>query len=171
VAFVPQEPFLFSATIRENVAHGRPGADAAAIEEAVDDARLAADLSQMPKGLDTRVGERGVTLSGGQKQRAALARALVSDAPILVLDDALSAVDSETEAAILRNLRRHKAGRTALVVAHRVSAVQDADHIVYLRDGGVVEQGTHAELIAQGGDYARLAAAQAIEAEIEEMDA
>jgi len=169
ISFVPQEPFLFSATIGENVAHGRPEASPEEIEAAVEAARLAPDLEQLPRGLDTVLGERGVTLSGGQKQRTALARALVSRAPVLVLDDALSAVDSGTETAILSNLRDARAGRTAIVVAHRVSAVRDADRILCLRDGRVVEQGTHDELVRRGGEYAAMARAQALEAEIEGM--
>ncbi|MEM8884054.1 MAG: ABC transporter ATP-binding protein [Planctomycetota bacterium] len=170
VTIVPQEAFLFSATLRENILHGRPDATDAQLDAAVEDARLAADLPQLPDGLDTVVGERGVTLSGGQKQRATLARALISDAPILVLDDSLSAVDSETETAILHNLRRVREGRTAIIVAHRISALRDADHILLLRDGHIAEQGTHDELVALDGEYARIARAQALEEEIEAID-
>ncbi len=170
VAFVPQEAFLFSASIRENVVFGRADAPEAEITRAIADARLAGDLDRLPKGIETVVGERGVTLSGGQKQRATLARALATDAPVLVLDDSLSAVDSETEAAILENLRRVREGRTALIIAHRISALRDADNIIYLRDGGILEQGTHTELLRLDGEYARLARAQALEEEIEAME-
>jgi ATP-binding cassette subfamily B protein len=170
IAFVPQEAFLFSRSILANVAFARPDAAVPDLETAVRDAHLHRDVAEFPEGLETVVGERGITLSGGQKQRAALARALVADAQILVLDDALSAVDTETETVILRNLRRLRAGRTVIVVAHRVSAVQDADQIIYLRDGGILEQGTHRQLMEADGAYARLARAQALEAEIEAME-
>jgi ATP-binding cassette subfamily B protein len=170
IALVPQEAFLFSASIRENVLFGRPGAPDTELLQAIEDARLAGDLTQFPNGIDTIVGERGVTLSGGQKQRTTLARAIATDAPILVLDDALSAVDSETETAILDSLRRVRRDRTAIIVAHRVSAVRDADHILVLRDGRAIEEGSHEELLDLGGEYARLARAQALEEEIEAMD-
>jgi ATP-binding cassette subfamily B protein/ATP-binding cassette subfamily C protein/ATP-binding cassette subfamily B multidrug efflux pump len=155
VAWVPQEPFLFSASVAENIALARPGATREQVENA---ARLAAvheDIARLPRGYDTPVGERGVTLSGGQKQRVAIARALLADAPLLLLDDALSAVDTETEARILAHLRTARAGRTVVIVSHRLSAVADADHIVVLHGGHVAEEGTHAQLLADPHWYAR----------------
>jgi ATP-binding cassette subfamily B protein/ATP-binding cassette subfamily C protein/ATP-binding cassette subfamily B multidrug efflux pump len=155
IAWVPQEAFLFSASVADNIALTRPQATRAEIEAA---ARLAAvheDILRLPHGYDTPVGERGVTLSGGQRQRVAIARALLADAPLLLLDDALSAVDTGTEARILAHLRQARRGRTAFIVSHRLSAVADADRIVVLRDGHVTEQGTHAELLQLGGWYAR----------------
>ena len=155
IAWVPQEAFLFSASVARNIALARPGASRAEIEEA---ARLAAvhdDILRLPRGYDTPVGERGVTLSGGQRQRVAIARALLADAPLLLLDDALSAVDTETETRILAHLREARVGRTVIIVSHRLSAVADADHVLVLREGHVAEQGAHAALAAGNGWYAR----------------
>ncbi len=168
VGFVPQESFLFSDTVRENVAFGvRGDGGEARAERAAETAQLAKDVREFPKGFETAVGERGLTLSGGQKQRAALARAIAVDPRILVLDDALSAVDTETEEQILEGLRDVRRGRTTFLVSHRVSTVKDADLIVALRDGRVVEKGTHDELVARGGFYADLHRRQLLEEEIE----
>jgi len=170
IAWVPQEPFLFSASVADNIALAKPGASREEIEAA---ARLAAvhdDIARLPSGYATEVGERGVTLSGGQRQRVAIARALLSDAPLLVLDDALSAVDTGTETAILEHLRELRAARTdrsVIVIAHRLSAVMDADEILVLRHGHVIERGTHAELLQLGGWYASQWRYQQIEASLD----
>lgn len=169
LAWVPQEPFLFSASIAENIALARPEASAAEIEAA---ARLAAvheDISALPQGYQTMVGERGVTLSGGQRQRVAIARALLSQAPLLLLDDALSAVDTGTETQILAHLRTLRAShpeRSALIVSHRLSAVMEADEIVVLKVGRIVERGTHEQLLAAGGWYATQWRYQQLEASL-----
>jgi len=167
VAFVPQESFLFSATIEENIAWGGD-VTPAAIERAVQLSQLANDLPQLPHGMQTMVGERGVSLSGGQKQRAAIARALAREAPILILDDALSHVDAYTEERILAGLRGFIANRTAVIIAHRVSAVKWADQIVVIDDGRVIERGTHDELIARDGAYAQLDRRQRLEQQLSE---
>ena len=171
IGFVPQESFLFSDTVRENVAFGLREPDAARAEWAVGVAQLAKDLGDFPLGFETTVGERGITLSGGQKQRTALARALATDPRILVLDDALSAVDTETEEQILAGLRQVRRARTTLLVSHRVSTVKDADLIVALCEGRIVEAGSHDELVALGGFYADLHRRQLLEQEIDGEDA
>jgi ATP-binding cassette subfamily B protein len=153
---VPQESFLFSRSLAENVAIGRPSATRAEIECAVALAQLEKDLDQLPRGLDTTVGERGVRLSGGQRQRAALARVLLLDPRILLLDDTLSAVDATTADEILRAIRPRLAARTTIIVSHRVATVSDADEILVLDDGRVAERGDHATLLARGGLYASL---------------
>lgn len=167
VGVVPQEVFLFSDSVENNIAFGAPEAPEEDIRQAALEADLLANVEAFPDGFRTRVGERGVTLSGGQKQRTAIARALLRRPPVLLFDDALSAVDTRTEATILENLRAQFGQRTVVVVSHRVSAVQDADQIVVLDDGAVVERGTHADLVALGGRYAGLVRAQQLEAEID----
>lgn len=169
VAMVPQETFLFSRTIAENIALGRPGAARRDIEEAARIAQITRDLEELPDGLDTLVGERGVTLSGGQRQRVALARALLVDPRILVLDDALSSVDAATEEAILRALRDVLRGRTTFLISHRVSTVMEADRVVVLDDGGVAETGSPRELLERGGAFARMQQQQRIERELESL--
>ena len=156
IGMVPQDVFLFSATIRENIAFGKPEATDEEVWEAARLAGLAEEIASFPDGLDTMVGERGIALSGGQRQRVGIARALILDPPILILDDALSSVDAKVEEEILDNLRGVLARRTAIVVAHRISAVREADWIIVLKDGRILEQGDHRRLVAQGGLYARL---------------
>ncbi|HMB55060.1 MAG TPA: ABC transporter ATP-binding protein [Thermoanaerobaculia bacterium] len=166
IGVVPQETFLFSTTVRENIAFGRPEAADDEVREAARLAGLDADLEGFPQGLDTVVGERGITLSGGQKQRVALARAILRQPRILMLDDALSAVDTHTEETILRNLREVFVGRTVFLVSHRISTVQAADLILVLDDGRVAERGDHDSLVAHGGIYADLHQRQLLEEEL-----
>ena len=156
IGFVPQETFLFSATVRDNIAFGRPEATQAEIERAARLAQAHEFIMALPNGYDTRVGERGIGLSGGQKQRIALARALLMDPAILILDEATSSVDTETEQAIQKALEQVMATRTSVVIAQRLSTVKMADKVVVIQDGRVVEEGTHAELLARGGEYTRL---------------
>ena len=174
IGYVPQEPFLFSDTIAKNVAFGALAdtdigdrAHRDAVEHAVAVSRLDKDVADFPQGFDTAVGERGITLSGGQKQRAAIARALMVDPRILILDDALSAVDTQTEEEILTRLRGVMRQRTSIVVSHRISSVRAADLIIVLEDGKVVERGTHDTLIAADGLYAGLYRKQQLEEELD----
>jgi ATP-binding cassette, subfamily B, multidrug efflux pump len=169
IGMVPQETFLFSESIAENIRFGRPEASDEEVQESANRAGLDTDVAGFPQGLGTMIGERGITLSGGQKQRTAIARALVRNPLILVLDDSLSAVDTHTEEKILRALRSIRQGRTVLIVSHRVSSVKDADHIVVLDDGKIVERGSHDALVAKGGYYADLYRRQTIEDELEEI--
>jgi ATP-binding cassette subfamily B protein len=171
IAMVPQDPFLFSMTLAENVAYGLETTDPRRVAEAVERAQLAKDLAELPQGLSTLVGERGVMLSGGQRQRTALARALALDPRILILDDTLSSVDAATEQAIQRNLEEMFGGRTVLCISHRISSVRACNQIIVLEEGRIAEQGTHAELLLAGGFYARTARQQALEDELDDMGA
>jgi ATP-binding cassette, subfamily B, multidrug efflux pump len=175
IAVVPQDAFLFSDTIRENLALGireeldaLEGAEEERIHAAARVSQLHETIDVLPGGYDTLLGERGINLSGGQRQRATLARAIATDPPVLVLDDALSAVDTHTEAEILKGLRQVLRGRTGVVVSHRVSAVMAADLILVLDDGEIVERGGHEELLARGGSYAQLLRRQILEEEVAE---
>jgi len=156
IAYVPQSTFLFSQTLAENVKMGKPDIGAEALEQAVVISRLSNDLPQLPNGMETLVGEKGVMLSGGQKQRVAIARALVRDPAILVLDDALSSVDTQTAADILGELRHVLRTRTSLIIAHRIATVKDADRIIVIAEGRIIADGTHESLIAEHGLYARM---------------
>jgi ATP-binding cassette subfamily B protein len=165
VGFVPQETFLFSAPLRDNVLLGAP--DDGRLERVAETSQLSEALPALPRGFDTMLGERGINLSGGQKQRAAIARALAQDPPIFVLDDALSAVDAHTETKILAGLRNALAGRTSVIVSHRLAAVRGAHWILVLDEGRVVEQGTHDALVTRGGRYWELLRRQQLEEELD----
>ncbi len=169
IGYVTQDVFLFSDTVADNIAFGVVEADAQAVEEAAFDADLLENVRAFPEGFGTFVGERGITLSGGQKQRTSIARALIHRPRLLILDDALSAVDTSTESRILSRLRRHYGRRTVVIVSHRISAVQDADLILVLDEGRVLERGTHDELVQGDGLYASLYRKQLLEEEIEAL--
>ena len=168
IAYVPQDSFLFSDTIANNIAFGVDGADREAVTGAAKAACVHDNIMEFPDGYDTVTGERGVTLSGGQRQRVAIARALLKDAPILLLDDALSAVDTDTEREIVENLKALRKGKTTLIIAHRISTVRHADHILVLSDGCRAEYGTHEELMALGGIYRALYDKQQLESSLAE---
>ncbi len=166
IGFVPQETFLFSSTIRENIAFGAPNAVDEAVRTAAAAAHIATEIAEFPRGFDTVVGERGMTLSGGQKQRTAIARAVLRDPRILVLDDALASVDTYTEEQILHSLRSAMQGRTSILIAHRVSTARSAGRIAVLVAGRIVELGTHDDLLARGGYYSNLFDKQRLEEEL-----
>ena len=169
VGFVPQESFLFSRSIGENIAYGKPGASKEDIERAARIAGLAGDIARFPDGFDTLVGERGVTLSGGQKQRVSIARALIKEPRILILDDPLSAVDADTEEEILTALSAYYGERTVLIVSHRLSPLRGCDQILVMEEGEIAEQGSHEELLALGGRYAGIYHEEQLKAEIEKL--
>jgi ATP-binding cassette subfamily B protein len=168
IGYVPQDTFLFSVPLRDNVAFGVDEPTPAAVARAVETARLSKDVDQFPQGLDTMIGERGVTLSGGQKQRTALARAVMRDPAILILDDALSSIDTQTQAEILAGLRQVLAHRTSIIISQRISTVKAADEIIVLDDGRIIEQGTHQQLLTSGGVYARMYRRELLSQELDE---
>ncbi|MFN4039272.1 MAG: ATP-binding cassette domain-containing protein, partial [Erythrobacter sp.] len=163
IGIVPQDSVLFNDTLAYNIAYGAEGADMAAVEQAARDAALMPLIERLPDGFDTMVGERGLKLSGGEKQRVAIARTLVKNPPILLLDEATSALDTRTEQEILGTLKRVAQGRTTIAIAHRLSTIADADRILVLDHGTLVESGDHNGLLAQGGLYAEMWARQLAE--------
>jgi ATP-binding cassette subfamily B protein len=169
IGYVSQDIFLFSGSLRENILLGVENGEATGVENAARIAQLLPTIESFHAGFETVIGERGVRLSGGQKQRAALARAIIKNPPILILDDAFSNVDVETEEEILRELRQFMRGRTSLLISHRISTVREADLIVYLRGGEIIEQGTHDELLARRGAYFELYQKQSLARQVESM--
>jgi ATP-binding cassette subfamily B protein len=170
MAVVPQDPVIFAASVFDNVRYGRPAATRAEVERACEQAYAADFVARLPQGLDTPLGERGVTLSGGQRQRLSIARALLADRPLLLLDEATSSLDAESERMVQQALEALERGRTTLVIAHRLATVQHADRIVVLERGAIAAQGTHAELMRQGGLYASLARLQFLEGGTERLE-
>jgi ATP-binding cassette subfamily B protein len=169
IGYVPQETFLFSDTVADNIGYGVDRATGEEIKEAAEIAQISHDIEEFPRQYDTHLGERGITLSGGQKQRTSIARAVLRKPAILILDDALSAVDTYTEEEILLRLRRVMKGRTSIIISHRISTVKEADQIIVLHEGAIKEQGTHDELVTLGGIYAELHRKQLLEEELEQL--
>lgn len=167
IAYVPQDNFLFSDTLRNNIAFGAADNDLEMVEQAAKEACIHENIMNFPLKYETVVGERGATLSGGQKQRSSIARAFMKDAPILILDDSLSAVDTNTEERILENLKKNREGKTTIIIAHRISTIQNADRILVLDAGEAAEYGTHEELLKLQGIYARMYEKQQLEKQLE----
>lgn len=167
IAYVPQDNFLFSDTLKNNIAFGTDNNNLEQVQKAAKEACIHDNIMDFPENYDTLVGERGVTLSGGQKQRSSIARALIKDAPILILDDALSAVDTNTEEQILENLKKNRTGKTTIIIAHRISTIQNADNILVLEEGRAVEYGSHVQLLAKQGIYAKMYEKQQLEKQLE----
>jgi ATP-binding cassette subfamily B protein len=169
IGYVPQETFLFSDSIAENISYGTDNGTEEHVRHSAEVSQIARDIDDFPQGLQTILGERGITLSGGQKQRTSIARAVMRMPKILILDDALSAVDTYTEDEILKRLRNVLRGRTSIIISHRISTVKDADQIVVLHEGRIVERGNHDELVALNGMYAELYRKQLLEEELEQL--
>jgi ATP-binding cassette subfamily B protein len=167
IAFVPQDVAIFATSIAENIGFGRAGASDAEVKRAAELALADEFIARLPQGYATAVGERGVTLSGGQKQRTAIARAVAKEPRMLILDDALSSVDTRTEEAVLEGLQAFMTRRTSIVIAHRLSTTRSAERVIVLDKGRIVEQGTHAELVQRGGLYTRMYRRQLIAQELE----